>query len=55
MRAGLNEDIRQLGNRLKFVNIVLVPAIFAFIVLLAALWRRKRQAAILLVQRSARP
>lgn len=55
VRLGLNEDIRQLGNRLKFVNIVLVPAIFAFIALLVALWRRKRQAAILLVQRAARP
>jgi len=55
VRSGLNEDIRGLGNRIKFVNIVLMPAIFALIGLLIAMWRRKRQAAILLVQRTARP
>jgi len=55
VRSGLNEDIRGLGNRIKFVNIVLMPAIFALIALFIALWRRKRQAAILLVQRTARP
>jgi ABC-type uncharacterized transport system involved in gliding motility auxiliary subunit len=55
VRSGLNEDIRGLGNRIKFVNIVLMPAIFALVALFIALWRRKRQAAILLVQRTARP
>lgn len=55
VRLGLDQDIRRLGNELKIVNIVVVPAIFALIALAIAVWRRKRQAAILLVQRTARP
>ncbi len=55
VRLGLDQDIRRLGNELKVVNIVVVPAIFALIALAIAAWRRKRQAAILLVQRTGRP
>lgn len=55
VRLGLNQDIRRLGNELKILNIVVVPAIFALIALAVAVWRRKRQAAIVLVQRTGRP
>jgi ABC-type uncharacterized transport system involved in gliding motility auxiliary subunit len=55
VRLGLDQEIRGLGNRLKLVNIVLVPAIFAALALLVAVWRRKRQAAIRLVQKVALP
>ena len=55
VRLGLDQDIEGLGNRLKFINIVLVPLVFALLALLAALWRRKRQAAILLVERTRKP
>ncbi|MCW5571378.1 MAG: hypothetical protein KIT78_09780, partial [Steroidobacteraceae bacterium] len=55
VRLGLDQDIRRLGNELKILNIVVVPAIFALIALAVAMWRRKRQAAILLVQRTQRP
>jgi ABC-type uncharacterized transport system involved in gliding motility auxiliary subunit len=55
VRLGLDQDIRRLGNELKILNIVVVPAIFALIALAIAVWRRKRQAAILLVQRTQRP
>ncbi|HQX78322.1 MAG TPA: hypothetical protein PLC64_06355, partial [Steroidobacteraceae bacterium] len=55
VRLGLNQDIRRLGSELKILNIVVVPAIFALIALGIAAWRRKRQAAILLVQRTQRP
>lgn len=55
VRLGLNQDIRRLGSELKILNIVVVPAIFALLALGIAAWRRKRQAAILLVQRAQRP
>jgi len=55
VRLGLDQDISRLGNRLKFINIVLMPLIFALLALLAAMWRRRRQAAIMLVQRTPRP
>ncbi|MBV6417254.1 MAG: hypothetical protein CMLOHMNK_01894 [Steroidobacteraceae bacterium] len=55
VRLGLDQDIRRLGNEIKILNIVVVPALFALLALAVAVWRRKRQAAILLVQRSSRP
>ncbi|MGE0582288.1 MAG: Gldg family protein [Steroidobacteraceae bacterium] len=55
VRLGLNQDIRRLGSELKVLNIVAMPAIFALIALAIAVWRRKRQAAILLLQRTQRP
>lgn len=55
VRAGLDQEIRALGNELKLFNIVLFPAIFAVIALIVAVWRRKRHAAILLVQRVSKP
>ncbi|MGD9597700.1 MAG: Gldg family protein [Steroidobacteraceae bacterium] len=54
VRLGLDQDIRRLGNELKILNIVVVPAVFALLALAVAVWRRKRQAAIQLVQRTGR-
>jgi ABC-type uncharacterized transport system involved in gliding motility auxiliary subunit len=44
VRAGLDADIKSLGTRLKLINIVLVPLLFAALALLAAAWRRRRRA-----------
>lgn len=51
VRLQLDQDIRALGNELKFMNIVVFPLIFAGFALLVAYWRRRRQAAIALLQR----
>jgi ABC-type uncharacterized transport system involved in gliding motility auxiliary subunit len=41
VRAGLDKDIKGLGNELKIVNIIVVPVVFAVIALLIGLWRRR--------------
>jgi ABC-type uncharacterized transport system involved in gliding motility auxiliary subunit len=46
VRSGLDRDIRSLGTWVKFLNIIAVPIVFAFIALVVALFRRRRQAAI---------
>jgi ABC-type uncharacterized transport system involved in gliding motility auxiliary subunit len=38
----LNKDIQELGTRLKFINIVLVPLLLVLGVIAWALWRRNR-------------
>ncbi len=38
----LNQDIQELGTRLKFINIVLVPLLLVLGVIAWALWRRNR-------------
>jgi ABC-type uncharacterized transport system involved in gliding motility auxiliary subunit len=43
VRAGLDKDIKGLGNELKIVNIIVVPIVFAFIALLVGLWRRRQR------------
>jgi ABC-type uncharacterized transport system involved in gliding motility auxiliary subunit len=45
VRAGLDAEIRTLGNTLKFVNIIVVPVLFVAIALLLAAWRRRRRVA----------
>jgi ABC-type uncharacterized transport system involved in gliding motility auxiliary subunit len=44
VRAGLDADIKSLGTRLKLINIVGVPVLFALIALGIAAWRRHRRA-----------
>ncbi len=51
VRLQLDQDIRALGNELKFTNIVVLPLIFAGVALLIAYWRRRRQAAIAMLLR----
>ncbi len=44
VRLGLNQNIEHLGNTLKIINIVVVPAAFALFALLIGLRRRRRAA-----------
>ena len=43
VRAGLDADIKDLGTRVKIINIVAVPSAFALAALLIAGWRRRRR------------
>ncbi len=45
VRAGLDQEIHNLGTRLKLINIVGVPVLFALIALAIAAWRRRRRRA----------
>jgi ABC-type uncharacterized transport system involved in gliding motility auxiliary subunit len=51
VKAGLENDIKSLGMWMKFINIVLVPLVFAGIALLVALWHRRRRHAIAMLQK----
>jgi ABC-type uncharacterized transport system involved in gliding motility auxiliary subunit len=51
VRLQLDQDIQALGNRLKIINVVLVPLAFAAFALLIAMWRRRRLAAIVALRR----
>jgi ABC-type uncharacterized transport system involved in gliding motility auxiliary subunit len=42
VRAGLDQDIKALGNELKIINIIVAPIFFAVVALLFTLWRRRR-------------
>jgi ABC-type uncharacterized transport system involved in gliding motility auxiliary subunit len=42
VRAGLDQDIKGLGNTVKIVNIVVVPVFFAVVALFFTLWRRRQ-------------
>jgi ABC-type uncharacterized transport system involved in gliding motility auxiliary subunit len=46
VRAGLDKDIKALGNELKILNIVVVPVLFAVIALLISLRRRRQRTAV---------
>jgi ABC-type uncharacterized transport system involved in gliding motility auxiliary subunit len=54
VRAGLDQDIKGLGSKLKIVNIVIVPVLFAVFALAIGLWRR-RQRTMVLTTRKATP
>jgi len=43
VRAGLDKDIKGLGNELKIVNIIVVPVVFAVVALLVGVWRRRQR------------
>jgi len=45
VRAGLDADIKSLGTRLKLLDIVVAPALFALIALALAAWRRQARRA----------
>jgi ABC-type uncharacterized transport system involved in gliding motility auxiliary subunit len=46
VRAGLDKDIKALGNELKIVNIIVVPILFAAIALLIGWWRRQQRSPV---------
>ncbi|MBK6597417.1 MAG: hypothetical protein IPG25_05675 [Proteobacteria bacterium] len=50
VRLGLDQDIRSLGTRLKLINIVLIPALLALVALAIVMFRRRRHAAIVMLQ-----
>ena len=41
VRAGLDKDIRGLGNELKIINIIVVPIVFAIVGVFIGIWRRR--------------
>jgi len=45
VRAGLDQEIRQLGGTLKFIDIIVAPLLLSILVGLIAAWRRRRQQA----------
>lgn len=51
VRRGLDQEIEALGERLKLLNIVVAPLLFAGVAMMMAWWRRRRQAAIVTLQR----
>ena len=51
VRLGLDQEIEALGNRLKVLNIIIVPVVLASLALAMAFWRRRRHAAIVSLQR----
>ncbi len=46
VQAGLVSEIDQLGTELKVINIIVMPAVFAFGALLIAMLRRRRPATV---------
>jgi ABC-type uncharacterized transport system involved in gliding motility auxiliary subunit len=46
VRASLDEEIQGLGNWLKIINIVFVPCLFALVVLVIAVGRRRRHTSL---------
>jgi ABC-type uncharacterized transport system involved in gliding motility auxiliary subunit len=51
VRLGLEQDIKSLGTRLKLINILVVPLVLTVLALVVAGYRRRRSAAILMLQR----
>jgi len=47
VRAGLDQDITSLGNRLKVLNIIVAPLVFVGIAVFFALWRRSKRAEVM--------
>jgi ABC-type uncharacterized transport system involved in gliding motility auxiliary subunit len=46
VRLGMDQEIQRLGNTLKVLNILVVPALLALVVLFAVLIRRRRRTAV---------
>jgi ABC-type uncharacterized transport system involved in gliding motility auxiliary subunit len=46
VRLGMDQDIQRLGNTLKVLNILVVPALLALIVLFTVVIRRRRRATV---------
>jgi len=43
VRAGLDKEIKGLGNELKIINIIVVPIVFAAVALFVGWWRRRQR------------
>ena len=55
VKAGLELDIKGLGMWMKFINIFLVPLLFAGVALLVTAWHRRRRHAIAMLRKGAAP
>jgi ABC-type uncharacterized transport system involved in gliding motility auxiliary subunit len=55
VKAGLEQDIKDLGMWMKFINIFLVPLAFAGVALLVAMWHRRRRHAIAMLRKGGAP
>src|SRR4029079_9706257 len=53
VKAGLESDIKALGMKMKFINILLVPLLFTGLALLVAAWNRRRRHAIHMLRNKA--
>jgi ABC-type uncharacterized transport system involved in gliding motility auxiliary subunit len=53
VKAGLESDIKGLGMKMKFINILLVPLLFTGLALLVAAWNRRRRHAIHMLRNKA--
>jgi ABC-type uncharacterized transport system involved in gliding motility auxiliary subunit len=53
VKSGLERDIKNLGSWVKFVNIILVPGVFALFAVGIAMWRKRRRNAIAMLRRGA--
>jgi ABC-type uncharacterized transport system involved in gliding motility auxiliary subunit len=51
VKSGLERDIKSLGMWMKFINIVLVPGLFACLAVLVASWHRRRRHAITMLRK----
>jgi ABC-type uncharacterized transport system involved in gliding motility auxiliary subunit len=51
VKSGLERDIKGLGTWVKFINIILVPGVFALIAVAIALWRKRRRTAIAMLRK----
>jgi len=51
VKSGLERDIKSLGMWMKFINIVLVPGLFACLAVLVASWHRRRRHAIAMLRK----
>ena len=51
VKAGLERDIKGLGMWMKFINILLVPGLFACLAVLVASWHRRRRHAIAMLRK----
>jgi ABC-type uncharacterized transport system involved in gliding motility auxiliary subunit len=55
VKSGLESDIKSLGTKMKFLNIMLVPLVFTGLALLIAYWHRRRRQAIAMLRKAGAP
>ncbi|MBC8026795.1 MAG: Gldg family protein [Steroidobacteraceae bacterium] len=51
VKAGLENDIKSLGTKLKLVNILIVPVVFTLLALLVNAWHKRRRHAIAMLRK----
>jgi ABC-type uncharacterized transport system involved in gliding motility auxiliary subunit len=51
--AGLDQDIRKLGGRIKEINIILMPMLVSLAGLLVWQWRKRRRNAMAMLRKGA--